>query len=645
MSKNIHDLAKSLRKGKASVGRIPEPQPFHSSSITTKMRERTSVWLLIEALHQNKLDIAESILLQSNLTDTERLLLRGINEAWKEEYQRAENLLTRASSQAIGVDKCWAHLELATLYQVQEKNDLVDFHISRARRYAREDRQDRQCMQASVELLDVRVDIERGASRRALKTIFEILEECTDSYLKGIANYLLGCLGRFQEEIGEEIEGYGLPTPKEALERAYHIFHTLDDHYFVALTKLELASYVEKTSDASELANWASKQLKLLGRSRESSIAEVKAKEFSQKLQQELKVAKETKTRTSSDDRVGQCLFISAPMKAIRFKLNAIAAADNDPVLILGPRGSGKEMLAQAIHMLSPRSHGSMLAINCGALPENLVESELFGYEKGAFTGANTQKKGLFELAHGGTILLDEIGELPATSQSKLLRVLQTGRFRRVGGTVEVVTNARVIAATNRDLDMMAREGTFRDDLLDRLSVWRLSIPPLNRRREEILPLAEEFLARYGDGKFSFDNSAKKFLLEKDYPGNVRVLENDVRRSIGNAKAAETYVISASMICEDFDYLPELAANSRNLGRETVRINSSETTKIPSFDDIPNYEEAMLSFERELLIRALVVCKWNKKLASTALGMSERTFWRAVQRHKLHSRPDDVEED
>jgi transcriptional regulator with GAF, ATPase, and Fis domain len=423
----------------------------------------------------------------------------------------------------------------------------------------------------------------------------------------------------------------------EYLQQAIEIFQTSEpDAYLTALAEYELSYCNIDLTKAKELADKAAHLLSSFSRNREAQTACTRAKELTQKL------TTTQNTSTATMERIGQCLFISPPMRAIRLKLDAIAAAQRDPVLILGPRGCGKELLAQSIHLLSPRNQRTMLAINCAALPEQLIEAELFGYEKGAFTGANTQKRGLFELADNSTLFLDEIGELTPAAQTKLLRVLQTGELRRVGGTTEFKTDVRILAATNRDLDEMAQNGTFREDLLDRLAVWRLRIPPLNRRREEILPLAEEFLQRYGNGSsFVLDSSAQKFLLEKDYPGNVRILENDIRRSIGNARAANTNIITATMVCEDFESLTEFThATPYN------HYHKSEDGNRPiSIADIPNYDEAMLNFERELLIRALVACQWNKKLTANALGMSERTFWRAIQRHKLHTRPEDTTDD
>lgn len=564
-----------------------------------KIRELSLQWQLIEGLQ--KADPTVERLVSTAPTQTERQLLAGIHALWQGDLQRAEQMLLRVCGQIAGVGRCWAHLQLATLGLETGREDLVDHHLSRARRYSYEDRLDRQCLSTYIDLLEIRADLERGATERARNKLSSI-DPCQDLYLYAIGCYLAGSLARYGISVDE-----GEHRAIEALE----LFKQQQNVYYTAATRLLLSYLSSDAIRANELAAEAATAFEQLGRTREATVARSRQQPVVQQEQFE---------------RVGECLFISAPMRAIRLRLNAIACASHDPVLILGPRGSGKEMLAQAIHLLSPRSKASMLTVNCGALPENLVESELFGYEKGAFTGAASQKRGLFELADGGTIFLDEIAELPAQSQAKLLRVLQTGLFRRLGGSTELHSNVRVIAATNRNLDEMARTGSFREDLLDRLSVWRLRLPPLSRRREEILPLAEEFLHKYGKGQFRLDSSARRFLYNKDYPGNVRVLENDIRRAIAKARAAGTSTITADMVVDEFE--DELPISSAPPARSQI-------------SEIPNYEEAMLAFERDLLLRALTACGWNKRLASNSLGMSERTFWRAIQRHNLYGRPEE----
>ncbi|HEX4644985.1 MAG TPA: PEP-CTERM-box response regulator transcription factor, partial [Verrucomicrobiae bacterium] len=224
----------------------------------------------------------------------------------------------------------------------------------------------------------------------------------------------------------------------------------------------------------------------------------------------------------------------SAPMRTVFDSIRKVATTDA-PVLILGESGTGKEMVAQAIHRKSPRKDGPFVAINCSAIPETLLESELFGHEKGAFTGAHAQRKGRIEVSGGGTLFLDEIGEIPLPIQVKLLRFLQEKRIERVGGRQEIPIDVRVIAATNADLKKAMGGGGFREDLFYRLAVVQIVLPPLREREGDIRLLAQSFLQRYGVsiGKagLTFDPEAIRALNRHTWPGNVRELENRVKRA------------------------------------------------------------------------------------------------------------------
>lgn len=225
----------------------------------------------------------------------------------------------------------------------------------------------------------------------------------------------------------------------------------------------------------------------------------------------------------------------SAPIKALKRELEKIARSDAT-VLVMGETGTGKELIARRIHALSQRAEGPYVRVNCAAIPDTLVEAELFGHEKGAFTGAVYTRKGKFELAHGGTILLDEIGEMPLHLQAKLLRVLQEGEVDRIGGSSPVKVDVRVVATTNRDLAQEVKEGRFREDLFFRLNVVPIYVPPLRERKEDIPLLAEAFLRRYsrkmGKEIKGITDSAMKTLLDYDWPGNVRELENCIHRAV-----------------------------------------------------------------------------------------------------------------
>lgn len=256
-------------------------------------------------------------------------------------------------------------------------------------------------------------------------------------------------------------------------------------------------------------------------------IAQLKAR-----LEQEkLYLQEEIKTEHNFEEIVGRSRALKAMLKAIE----TVAPTDAS-VLILGETGTGKELVARAIHNLSPRKDKTLVKVNCAALPSGLIENELFGHEKGAFTGALTKKVGRFELANGGTIFLDEIGDLPLDLQAKLLRVLQEGEFERVGGSGTIKVNVRVIAATNRDLEAAIKEGKFREDLFYRLNVFPIQLPPLRERKEDIPLLVRYFVrkhsAKLGKKLESITENTMQILLSYPWPGNVRELENVIERSV-----------------------------------------------------------------------------------------------------------------
>jgi DNA-binding NtrC family response regulator len=234
----------------------------------------------------------------------------------------------------------------------------------------------------------------------------------------------------------------------------------------------------------------------------------------------------------SNRERFGRLLGSSVAMRRVFAVLERVSPTDAT-FLIEGESGTGKELVAESVHKTSPRAEGPLVAVDCGAIPENLVESELFGHERGAFTGAERTRAGFFEAASGGTILLDEIGELPASVQPKLLRVLETREIKKVGSSVSVPVDVRVVAATNRDLAKEVEAGRFREDLYYRLAVLRLEMPPLRERREDIPTLVEHFVSRFADGvdaEQALSADTMSMLKQHDWPGNVRELRNVVER-------------------------------------------------------------------------------------------------------------------
>jgi Nif-specific regulatory protein len=291
-------------------------------------------------------------------------------------------------------------------------------------------------------------------------------------------------------------------------------------------------------------------------------------------------------------------------------------AKSNANVLLLGESGTGKELVANAIHYNSLRSAEALVKVNCAALPENLIEAELFGYEKGAFTGANREKAGKFELANGGTIFLDEIGSLALESQGKLLRVLQERELERLGSTKTLKVNIRLIAATNKDLARSVEEGYFREDLFYRLNVYPIYMPALREREADILLLADFFLEKYAEeyGKDirRISTPSIEALTQYHWPGNVRELENCMERAV--------------LLCDDqvihSYHLPPTLQTAQETGTQ-----QSQT-----------FEEAVERFERELLIDALKSSRGNMRQAATALKTTERIFGYKVKKYKIETK-------
>jgi len=308
----------------------------------------------------------------------------------------------------------------------------------------------------------------------------------------------------------------------------------------------------------------------------------------------------------------GQIVFQSPVMRKVMNTVEMVAQIDST-VLIQGESGTGKELIARAIHQKSSRRERAFIPVNCGALPEHLLESELFGYVKGAFTGAQNDRNGLFEEADGGTIFLDEIGDMPVSLQIKLLRVLQDGEVRKVGANKSKIHDVRVITATNKDLEMLLKEGKFREDLFYRLNVIPLVIPPLRERPEDIPALLVHYLEIYKK-KFKkavegFEQEAIEFLINYDWPGNVRELTNLVERTLA--------LTNSRMIkLADISRFIELGKNPFN--------NSAETAAL-------KLQEALQREERNCILKALSKNSWNQTLASKELGISRTSLWRKMK--------------
>ena len=308
---------------------------------------------------------------------------------------------------------------------------------------------------------------------------------------------------------------------------------------------------------------------------------------------------RELRQRLSGDTFEGM-IGTSTKMQDIFSAIRKVATTDV-PILIRGESGTGKELVARAIHRLSIRASRPFIPINCSAIPENLIESELFGHEKGTFTGAHVQRKGRFEMAEGGTLFLDEIGDLPLTLQVKLLRFLQEKTIERVGGREQIEVDTRIVAATNRDLEEAMRKATFRDDLFYRISVINISLPPLRERSADIVLLAKSFLDRYANESRKkikgFSSQVIEALERYTWPGNVRELENRIKRSV-------------------------IMSEGKKITLEDLEMQSVAGVKQSIL-----LKDARENLEKELILKAIARNENNLTKAASDLGISRPTLY------------------
>jgi len=316
------------------------------------------------------------------------------------------------------------------------------------------------------------------------------------------------------------------------------------------------------------------------------------------RIEKSITVLQESEKIAESLEDIDLPVSIIGSSKAMKELLSLVyrIAPTEWAALIHGETGTGKELVARLIHLMGPRKDGPFIEVNCAAIPENLFESELFGHEKGSFTGAAAQRRGRFELAAGGTLFLDEVGELPLHLQAKLLRTLQEKKVSRVGSEKEIDVDARVLTATNKDLKKMVSEGTFREDLFFRLNVLELVVPPLRERRDDIVELTDYFLGKYASKGLAFDNEAMGQLVKYSFPGNVRELEHMIQRLVTLVRGS---------VIEVSDLPPEIREHREKGGLLSKRL---------------------AEVEKKMLIAALEEHQWVQTRAADSLGISERVL-------------------
>ena len=314
----------------------------------------------------------------------------------------------------------------------------------------------------------------------------------------------------------------------------------------------------------------------------------------------------------------------SLPIQQLRITLNKIARSQA-PVFITGESGTGKEVIANLVHRLSNRNEGPFIAINCGAIPTELMESELFGHKKGSFTGATQDKQGLIQSAHGGSLFLDEIAELPLTMQVKLLRAVQEKRIRPVGSDAEIDVDFRVISASHQDLEALVQQGRFRQDLFFRIHVMDLVLPPLRERGDDIILLAHHFIQKisqeWGIPQKQLTERARNFLLSQYYPGNVRELRNIIERAI--TLSDEDKIDLPHLQSAPLRYPTAAALEHQQEAPPAFRSNILVSAKKLPDEGLELYLE---NIEKDILLNALNLTHWNRTLAAKKLGMSFRSL-------------------
>lgn len=313
----------------------------------------------------------------------------------------------------------------------------------------------------------------------------------------------------------------------------------------------------------------------------------------------------------------------------------------NFSVLITGESGTGKELVAQTIHNFGVRSESPFIIINMASLPKDLIESELFGYEKWAFTGAEKRTFGFFEKASGGTLFLDEIGDMPFDIQARLLRVLQFGEFSRVGGREQIKIDVRIISATNKNLIESIEQGTFREDLFYRLNVINVDLPPLRERDEDVLSLANHFIAKYSSSTKKFDESAIKILKEYNWPGNIRELENLIKRIsvLSTENIIDRYIVENML---SLNYSDKNNIKIKNINKKESLKSYLENFFEEFYSSIGNentelnlYDKFLTEFEKPVIIKTLKYCSGNQMKAAKILGLNRNTLRSKISKYKI----------
>ena len=372
----------------------------------------------------------------------------------------------------------------------------------------------------------------------------------------------------------------------------------------LALVRLILKPVEKFVKEAGKLSSFAGSK-----KSRQKEWSVDKIQQFTNVFDQVTSVLSRMDARHFFPDIIGE----SMTMRGLLSLIKKVAPTDST-VLVLGESGTGKELVATSIHDNSERTDQPFIKLNCAAIPEELLESELFGHEKGAFTGATKSKPGKFDMANGGTLFLDEIGDMPFNLQAKVLRILQEQEFYRVGGNRTIKVDVRIIASTNKNLEKMVQEGTFREDLFYRLNVFTLHLPPLRERKEDISLLVDNFLQN-APKKVEISSVALQMLVAFSWPGNIRELQNTIE--------------SASVIAENGYIEP-----AQLPGKITGAFNNPNHTDFKMPANIP-LDERLQEIEKSMIIEALRKTGGVQARATELLGINQRSLWHRIKKHNI----------
>ena len=426
------------------------------------------------------------------------------------------------------------------------------------------------------------------------------------------------------DDLQAQADQQHLEATKRGYRSALRVPLRLDGESVAAFAFLSLRRRSTGLADVETARHIGDRLLQSFARERRSALRKQvdEASERASRLEARVKaLTEELDSRTGYRRVVGD----SAPWRQVLTQATQVAATETT-ALLLGESGTGKEVVARFIHRASPRKNGPFVALNCAALPEHLLEAELFGYERGAFTGAVNSKPGQLEQASGGTLLLDEVGEMSLPAQAKFLRVLQEREFQRLGGTRVLKTDTRIVAATNRDLQKMIQLGQFREDLFYRLNVFAIQLPPLRERREDVLALSEAFLKELGRSigrpPAGISRDARDRLMDYHWPGNVRELRNILER--------------AAILCEGgLITTAHLSLTPAPTAPPPVARQAPPTAQAPAAEEPAAPSGELQSVERAMIEQALKAAKFNKSKAAKQLGLTRTQLYVRLRRHGL----------